>query len=102
RSAIGATSSDQANAVAPAMHTAPAAERPAAALMKRPPDWPAGLLERVGGEFALARELTRARREGVDLSVALFEIGAPSDEVELEQSIAQASDTLLKTIRQSD
>jgi hypothetical protein len=60
------------------------------------------LLERVGGEFALARELTRARREGLDLSVALFEIGPPSNDIELEKSITQASDTLLKTIRQSD
>ena len=70
--------------------------------MNRPSEWPAGLLERVGGEFAVARELTRARREGVDLSVALFEIAPLSEEIELEKSIAHASDTLLKTIRQSD
>ena len=96
-------SSDPATAVAPALHTAPpAVERSAVTLMNRPSDWPAGLLERAGGEFAVARALTRARREGVDLSVALFEIGPLSDDTGLEQSIAHASETLLKTIRQSD
>jgi len=103
RSVIGAMSSDSATAVAPALQTAlPAVERSAATLLNRPSDWPAGLLERVGGEFAVARELTRARREGVDLSVALFEIGPLNDDTEVEQSIAHASETLLKTIRQSD
>jgi diguanylate cyclase (GGDEF)-like protein len=103
RAVIGAIAPDPASAVALALHTAPpAAERPATTLINRPSDWPAGLLERVGGEFAVARELTRARREGVDLSVALFEIGPLGDDIELEQSIAHASDTLLKTIRQSD
>ena len=72
------------------------------AIMRPAAGFAGGLLERVGGEFAVARELTRARREGMDLSVALFEIGPLSDDIELEQSIAQASDTLLKTIRQSD
>jgi diguanylate cyclase (GGDEF)-like protein len=103
RRAVDAISSDPANALAPAAHTAPlAAERPAAILMNRPSEWPAGLLERVGGEFAVARELTRARREGVDLSVALFEIAPLGEEIVLGESIAHASDTLLKTIRQSD
>jgi hypothetical protein len=36
-------------------------------------DWPPSLLERSGGEFAVAREMARARREGYQLSVVLFD-----------------------------
>jgi diguanylate cyclase (GGDEF)-like protein len=70
-------------------------------------DWPPAILERRGGEFAVARELARARREGRQLSVVLFDVGpAPAlGAAELQSSderLAAVSDTLLRAIRQSD
>ena len=70
-------------------------------------DWPPAILERTGGEFAVARELARARREGRQLSVVLFDVGpAPAEETRELQSpderLEAVSDTLLRAIRQSD
>lgn len=73
-------------------------------------DWPPSLLERRGGEFAVARELARARREGHQLSVILFDL-APATGAEIasgaeptvdDQSLETVAETLLRAIRQSD
>jgi diguanylate cyclase (GGDEF)-like protein len=68
-------------------------------------DFPPSLLERSGGEFAVARELARARREGRQLSVVLFDVAPASAEqsaARREEHIDSVADTLLRTIRQSD
>ena len=70
-------------------------------------DWPPAILERTGGEFAVARELARARREGRQLSVVLFDVGpAPAEGSRELQSpderLEAVSNTLLRAIRQSD
>lgn len=77
-------------------------QRSVATVVASPLDWPPALLERVGGEFAVARELARARREGKELSVVLFEIAPLTEETNLDESVQYASETLLKAIRQSD
>lgn len=77
-------------------------ERPVTTIATRTADWPPALLERVGGEFAVARELARARRDGKDMSVILFEIAPLTTDANLEESVRQVSETLLRTIRQSD
>lgn len=77
-------------------------QRSIATIAASPLDWPPALLERVGGEFAVARELARARREGKELSVVLFEIAPLTDETDLDESVQHASETLLRAIRQSD
>jgi diguanylate cyclase (GGDEF)-like protein len=77
-------------------------DRPIAAIAAGPLDWPPALLERVGGEFAVARELARARREGTELSVILFEFAPLTAETDVDESVMRASETLLKAIRQSD
>jgi GGDEF domain-containing protein len=70
-------------------------------------EWPPAILERKGGEFAVARELARARREGRQLSVVLFDVepapaeGSPALESSDERLVA-VSNTLLRAIRQSD
>lgn len=70
-------------------------------------EWPPAILERKGGEFAVARELARARREGRQLSVVLFDVepapaaGSPALESS-DERLAAVSDTLLRAIRQSD
>lgn len=65
-------------------------------------DWPPALLERVGGEFAVARELARTRRDRKELSVILFEFAPLAGETDLDESVKKASETLLRAIRQSD
>ena len=70
-------------------------------------EWPPAILERKGGEFAVARELARARREGRQLSVVLFDVGpAPAEGSSALQAsderLEAVSDTLLRAIRQSD
>lgn len=77
-------------------------DRSIATIAAGPLDWPPALLERVGGEFAVARELARARRDGKELSVILFEIAPLTAETNLDESVRHASDTLLRAIRQSD
>jgi diguanylate cyclase (GGDEF)-like protein len=77
-------------------------ERPVTTIATKTIDWPPALLERVGGEFAVAREVARARREGKEMSVILFEIAPLTTDADLEESVQQASETLLRTIRQSD
>ena len=75
-----------------------------------PPDveWAPTLLERQRGEFEVARELARARREQRELSIVLFEISqlargqaeaARSNDDQLFEGVA---DTLVRGIRQSD
>jgi diguanylate cyclase (GGDEF)-like protein len=67
-------------------------------------DWPPSMLERSGGEFAVARELARARREGHKLSVVLFDF-TPASRTEPgadDAVLESVTETLLRTIRQSD
>ncbi len=67
----------------------------------------APLLARQHGEFAIAREVARARREQQPLSVVLFHVG-PLDRGGLpppdaaDTAIALTGETLLRAIRQSD
>ena len=65
-------------------------------------DWPPTLLERRGGEFAVARELARARRQGHPLSIILFETASTEPAVGEHEALTSVSDTLLRAIRQSD
>lgn len=68
-------------------------------------DWPPSLLERSGGEFAVAREMARARREGYQLSVVLFDcaqIGQKETTTLDEAALESVTETLLRAIRQSD
>jgi len=70
--------------------------------------WAPALLERQRGEFEVARELARARREPRELSIVLFEISqlarGQSDPARSqdEQLLAGVADTLVRGIRQSD
>jgi diguanylate cyclase (GGDEF)-like protein len=67
-------------------------------------EYPAALLDRMGGEFAVARERSRAKREGRQLSVVLFGLAArpatPSEPDDLPLDCV--TETLLSAIRQSD
>jgi diguanylate cyclase (GGDEF)-like protein len=67
-------------------------------------DWPPTLLERAGGEFAVAREIARARREGHQLSVVLFDVTAAAESAldAQDERLERVASTLLRTIRQSD
>jgi diguanylate cyclase (GGDEF)-like protein len=67
-------------------------------------DWPPSMLERSGGEFAVARELARARREGHQLSVVLFDFTSVehSDSSVNDETLETVTQTLLRAIRQSD
>jgi diguanylate cyclase (GGDEF)-like protein len=71
-------------------------------------EWEPTLLERQRGEFEVARELARARREQRELSIVLFEVSrlargqgdaARSPDDQLFDGVA---DTLVRGIRQSD
>jgi GGDEF domain-containing protein/CheY-like chemotaxis protein len=66
--------------------------------------WPTAILDRTNGEFAVRRELARARRERVPVSIVMFDVSlvgsgaaAPS-----ESLVDIVGDTLLKAIRQYD
>ena len=114
--AIGREALAHAAAPAAALPAAPprfadrAADRmPAGAAGQPAPqiEWPPAILERRGGEFAVARELARARREGRQLSVVLFDVGpavadAASSQQVADEQVNAVADTLLRTIRQSD
>jgi diguanylate cyclase (GGDEF)-like protein len=69
-------------------------------------EFPPAILERTGGEFAVAREMARARRERRDLSVVLFDVGPAAIDASASESLDErleaVSDTLLRAIRQSD
>jgi diguanylate cyclase (GGDEF)-like protein len=69
--------------------------------------WQPTLLERKRGEFEVARELARARREQRQLSVVLFDVSKghehASDDRRVEDELLQdVADTLVRAIRQSD
>jgi diguanylate cyclase (GGDEF)-like protein len=70
--------------------------------------WPLAILDRTNGEFAVARELARARRERRQLSVVLFDISAAAhQEPERipqpgQDHLQAAAETLLRAIRESD
>ncbi len=71
-------------------------------------DWQPALLERRRGEFAVARELARVRREQRQLSVVLFDVAARSSDPAAsnrqsdDQLLQGVADTLVRAIRQSD
>lgn len=66
--------------------------------------WPTAILDRTNGEFAVRRELARARRERVPVSIVMFDVslaGATSA-APAESLVDIVGDTLLKVIRQYD
>jgi diguanylate cyclase (GGDEF)-like protein len=69
-----------------------------------PASWAPALLERSGGEFAVARELSRAKREGRQVSIVLFSVapGRALSPDPRENDLDEISDTLLRAVRQSD
>jgi GGDEF domain-containing protein len=82
-------------------------DRAVADATRLPPsvDFPPVLLERSGGEFAVARELARARREGRQLSVVMFDVASSLSReaaVSADDRLPLVADSLLKAIRQSD
>ena len=70
------------------------------------PEWQPTLLERQRGEFEVARELARSRREERQLSIVLFDISGLSqgeDHATVDAAtIASIADTLIRVIRPSD
>jgi diguanylate cyclase (GGDEF)-like protein len=68
------------------------------------------LLERPRGEFEVARELARARREQRQMSVVLFDVShrlrqqqrRETDAPPSEDDIAKVVDTFVRAVRQSD
>jgi diguanylate cyclase (GGDEF)-like protein len=65
--------------------------------------WPTALLDRNSGHFAVARELARARREERPLSLVLFAVTTSTPQGnETDDTLAAVSETLLKTVRESD
>jgi diguanylate cyclase (GGDEF)-like protein len=65
-----------------------------------PLEWRPALLERQRGEFEVARELARARREQRQLSVVLFDVSPkPAANIDPVHAVA---DTLVRVIRPSD
>ena len=112
---LGHVTFDGARLVLPGMAPAPFRDRAgdrdetvdhdrATALGSHIVDWPASMLERSGGEFAVARELARARREGHQLSVVLFEFTPIGNAEALsgDAAVETVTETLLRAIRQSD
>lgn len=67
--------------------------------------WPTAILDRTSGEFAVRRELARARREQRPVSIVMFEVspgGEGAGSATAEALLELVGDTLLKAIRQSD
>jgi diguanylate cyclase (GGDEF)-like protein len=72
--------------------------------------WQPALLERQRGEFELARELARARREQRQMSIVLFDIAQreqgnrpPSrKDVNYDELLEDVVDTFVRAVRQSD
>jgi diguanylate cyclase (GGDEF)-like protein len=71
-------------------------------------EWQPTLLERKRGEFEVARELARTRREQRQLSVVLFDVSErANDQASAERQVKDellhgVAETLVKAIRQSD
>lgn len=73
-------------------------------------DWQPTLLERKRGEFELARELARARRDQRQMSIVLFDIARREQEqrtptrndADYEELLAGVVDTFVRAVRQSD
>jgi diguanylate cyclase (GGDEF)-like protein len=71
-------------------------------------DWLPALLERKRGEFEVARELARVRREQRQLSVVLFDVSGntssllPADRRVDDELLHGVAETLVRAIRQSD
>jgi diguanylate cyclase (GGDEF)-like protein len=64
---------------------------------------PTALLDRSGGEFAVARERSRARREGRALSIAFFGVAPPRTQpTTADAELDCITETLLRAVRQSD
>ena len=73
-------------------------------------DWQPTLLERQRGEFEVARELARSRREQRQMSVVLFDLArwddqhrsSPGDGASYEQLVQRVTQTFVRSVRQSD
>jgi diguanylate cyclase (GGDEF)-like protein len=73
-------------------------------------DWEPTLLERQRGEFEVARELARTRREQRQMSVVLFDLAvanarrgaSPNEDVSYEQLVQRVTQTFVRSVRQSD
>ncbi|HEX8029666.1 MAG TPA: diguanylate cyclase, partial [Vicinamibacterales bacterium] len=73
-------------------------------------DWQPTLLERQRGEFELARELARARRDQRQMSIVLFDIAQREqlqrsvrrDDAEYDQLLEDVVDSFVRAVRQSD
>jgi diguanylate cyclase (GGDEF)-like protein len=78
-----------------------AAERPASGAA----EWQPELIERARGEFAVAREIARARRERRQLSVVLFDLSSPREQgagVLESGELTDVTDTFVHVVRPSD
>ncbi len=65
--------------------------------------WPTAILDRTNGEFAVRRELARARRERVPVSIVMFDVSLAEPAGAASESLVDiVGDTLLKAIRQYD
>jgi GGDEF domain-containing protein/CheY-like chemotaxis protein len=66
--------------------------------------WPTAILDRTNGEFAVRRELARARREQKPVSIVMFDVSpaASTGATPAPTLVDIVGDTLLKAIRQSD
>jgi diguanylate cyclase (GGDEF)-like protein len=74
------------------------------------PDWQPTLLERQRGEFELAREIARARRDQRQMSIVLFDMSERQQQqpaqagegVAYEQLLENVVDTFVRAVRLSD
>ena len=72
------------------------------------PEWQPALIDRKRGEFELARELARARREQRQLSVVLFDVSERAQQRPADPAVAPGDtlqhvvDTFVRAVRQSD
>jgi diguanylate cyclase (GGDEF)-like protein len=67
-------------------------------------DWRTAILDRTSGEFAVRRELARARREQRPVSIVMFDVSPAGSTggATPETLVDLVGETLLKAIRQSD
>ena len=72
------------------------------------PEWQPTLIDRQRGEFEVARELARARREQRQLSVVLFDVSERAQqrpagpEMAAHDTLQHVVDTFVRAVRQSD
>jgi diguanylate cyclase (GGDEF)-like protein len=86
-----------------------AREAPAAPSTNDDPQWEPTLIDRKRGEFAVARELARARREQRQLSLVLFDVSERASQARPREgslspdaTLQHVVDTFVRAVRQSD